>query len=73
MKLEQLEQEALKLSEEERTILAAHLLNSLPDDLTETENAWYEEAEHRYQEYKAGKMSAKSAPDVFKDAYQKPK
>jgi len=68
MTLSHLEQEALKLSEEERATLAEHLLSSLGDsNNSSVEDRWYEEAEWRYQEFKAGRMTARPAADVLQD------
>ncbi len=72
MSLAQIEDEALKLTEQERAILAEHLLNSLGDDIRDLNNEerWLDEAEYRYREYKAGRLSARSAEDVFENAYR---
>ena len=51
--LEKLEHDALCLSRQERAFLADRLLSSLDGDaLTEVDEAWVVDAEHRYQEYK---------------------
>jgi putative addiction module component (TIGR02574 family) len=72
MVLTQLEQEVLKLPEKERAILAEHLLSSLGEEtMGLNEERWIEEAERRYQEYRAGRMTAKPADEVFEDAYRK--
>lgn len=72
MILTQVEQEALKLSEKERAVLAELLLCSLGDDTTGlNEESWHEEAERRYEEYKAGRITCRPADDVFQDAYRK--
>lgn len=68
----EIEEKALKLSLHERAMLAEHLIQSLEDeDDTDLERLWIEEAERRYKEYKEGKVKAKSAVLVFKDAYSK--
>ena len=67
--LEKIENDALSLSGQERAFLADRLLSSLGDDvLTEVDVAWIEEAERRYQEYKAGNRQGVSAKDVFAEA-----
>jgi len=64
--LEKIEQEALRLSSQERAFLADRLLSSLDDDaLTDIDEAWIAEAERRYQEYKEGKRSGVAAQAVF--------
>jgi putative addiction module component (TIGR02574 family) len=67
--LKQCEAHALKLAPKERAILAEHLISSL-DSLEgpENENQWVEEADRRYKEYRNGRISARSAHDVLKDA-----
>jgi len=65
-KVQELEQQALLLPPEDREILAAHLLHSLDDaPLTEVDQAWVEEAERRYQDFKSGKTQGISGDDVF--------
>ncbi len=67
--LKKIENDALSLSGQERAFLADRLLSSLGDDvLTEVDVAWIEEAERRYQEYKAGNRQGVSAKDVFAEA-----
>ena len=67
--LEKIQNDALSLSGQERAFLADRLLSSLGDDvLTEVDVAWIEEAERRYQEYKAGNRQGVSANDVFAEA-----
>ncbi len=67
--LEKIENDALSLSGQERAFLADRLLSSLGDDvLTKVDVAWIEEAERRYQEYKAGNRQGVSAKDVFAEA-----
>jgi putative addiction module component (TIGR02574 family) len=54
-----LEQEALKLSLEERVELAYVLFRSLDEaEGREIEKLWLEEAERRYQDYLDGKVEA---------------
>ncbi|HDL19309.1 MAG TPA: addiction module protein [Bacteroidetes bacterium] len=67
--LEKLEHEELSLSGQERAFLAGRLLSSLDEDvLTEVDEAWIAEAEHRYQEYKEGKHQGILAQNVFAEA-----
>ncbi|MBM4049754.1 MAG: addiction module protein [Planctomycetes bacterium] len=69
---EKVEAQALKLPLRERAALAEHLIASLDDlDDTEIERLWVEEAERRYREYKKGRISARPAEDVFRDAYRR--
>ena len=68
-KLSEIESEAMQLSRQERALLAERLLTTL--DLGEdvdAEELWLQEAERRYQEYRAGRLASKSAAQVFEDA-----
>lgn len=58
--------EVLELPLTARAELATQLLDSL-DDLSEEENdqLWAQEAERRYAEYKAGRIEAAPAEEVF--------
>jgi putative addiction module component (TIGR02574 family) len=58
--------EALDLPLTARAELASQLLDSL-DDLSEeeTDQLWAQEAERRYAEYKAGRIEAVPAEEVF--------
>lgn len=64
--IKQIAAEALELPLTARAELASQLLASL-DDLSEEENEqlWAQEAERRYAEYKAGRIDAVSAEEVF--------
>lgn len=67
--LKKIENDALNLTSQERAFLADRLLSSLGEEvLTEVDQAWIEEAERRYQEYKDGKRPSISAHDVFAKA-----
>lgn len=67
--LSKIEKEALRLSSQERALLADRLLSSLDEEtLTDVDERWIEEAERRYQEFKAGKRQGVSAQDVFAEA-----
>jgi putative addiction module component (TIGR02574 family) len=68
--LQQLEAEALHLPPEERADLAQRLFASLEDedileDAAEVEQAWLEEAEHRYQRYVDGETQAIPAAEAI--------
>ena len=67
--LEDLEAAALGLPEEGRARLARILLLSLGDTAdNQTEQAWIEEAEHRYQEILQGEVEAQDSDEVFREA-----
>ena len=67
--LEKIQHDALSLSAQERAFLADRLLSSLGDDvLTDIDAVWIEEAERRYQEYKAGERRGIPAESVFAEA-----
>jgi len=67
--LKHCEAHALKLAPKERAILAERLITSL-DSINETENErlWVEEAERRYKGYRKGRITARPAMDVLRDA-----
>ena len=60
---------ALQLPLRERALLAEHLIASL-DEAGDAgaERLWAEEAERRYREYKAGKLSSRSSEEALRDA-----
>lgn len=64
LKTKEIEEEALRLPSHERAQLAEHLISSL-DEIEDPE------AERRYQKYKQGKVNAKPAEMVFKEARSK--
>jgi len=67
-RIKKIEEEVIQLSSKERALLATHLIHSLDDEEDpEAENAWIEEAEHRYNEYKQGKVTGKPAEEVLKE------
>ena len=71
-KIKGIEEEALKLPSQERARLAEQLISSLDEEEDpEAERLWVEEAERRYKEYKEGKVKAKPADLVFKEARSK--
>ena len=57
-----------QLTEDDRALLVEHLIRSLDsgEDM-DAEEAWLAEAERRYQEYRAGKLTTKTADAVFED------
>lgn len=70
--VQEIEEKALKLSFNERALLAEHLIISLEgEEDAESERLWIEEAERRYREYKEGRVKAKPAAQVFKEAFSK--
>ncbi|MEW6173535.1 MAG: addiction module protein [Bacillota bacterium] len=71
-KLKEIEEEALRLAPNERALLAERLISSLDDEEDpEAERLWIEEAERRYIAYKEGRVKAKPAELVFKEARSK--
>lgn len=65
----ELEREARRLPEQDRALLAQHLIASIdPGEDIDAEAAWLEEAERRYQAYRQGKLTAKPADQVFREA-----
>lgn len=62
-------QQALDLDLKERARLAERLLESL-DGVSEEEiqELWLDEAEHRINEYRAGKLEAVVADQIFREA-----
>ena len=67
--LAQLENRVLSLPTEERARLAERLIASL-DDLNDEENErlWLDEAERRFEAHRAGRIDARPADDVIRDA-----
>jgi putative addiction module component (TIGR02574 family) len=64
----QIEEEALRLSPEDRESLAGVLVQSLEDaPMSEVDAAWIEEAERRYEKWRAGKTEGISGPQFFPD------
>ena len=67
--LDQVERDAMQLSQRERALLAQHLLTTLDSGYDQNaEELWLREAESRYQQYRAGSLASKPAEQVFKDA-----
>ena len=68
----ELEQEARHLPIRDRALLAQHLIASIdPGEDVDAETAWLEEAERRYQAYRQGRLAAKPAEQVFREAKAK--
>jgi putative addiction module component (TIGR02574 family) len=60
---------ALKLSRSDRAERASRLIEGLDDaDGGDVEAAWIEEAERRYADYGAGRVTARDADEVFAEA-----
>lgn len=67
--LNDVESDAMELSQQERALLVEHLLATLdPVEDAEAEELWLREAENRYREYRAGRAPSKPAEQVFEDA-----
>ncbi|OGJ87552.1 MAG: hypothetical protein A2268_03880 [Candidatus Raymondbacteria bacterium RifOxyA12_full_50_37] len=67
--LKECEARALKLRPKERATLAEHLIASLDTlDDKDNEDLWINEANKRYLQYKKGKIPARSAKSVLRDA-----
>ena len=64
MKIEQVESEALQLTQRERAQLAQRLIASLDED-TDVERAWYDEAARRLAELESGEGAEGSAHEVI--------
>ncbi|MBK5280821.1 MAG: addiction module protein [Nitrospiraceae bacterium] len=65
----ELEQEARHLPTQDRALLAQHLIASIdPGEDVDAEAVWLAEAESRYQAYREGKLIAKPADQVFREA-----
>jgi putative addiction module component (TIGR02574 family) len=69
LKVNEIEEEALRLPSHDRAQLVEYLIKSLDEEEDpEAEKLWIEEAEHRYRKYKEGKIKAKKAETVFREA-----
>ena len=69
LSIEKIESDLLKLPRQERAFLADRLLGSLDAEVfNDIEEAWIEEAERRYQEYKSGKRPGITSQAVFAEA-----
>lgn len=66
-RLKAIEQEASRLTAEEKELLAERLIQSLDNaPLTEIEEAWVKEAERRFAAYRRGKRKPIPAARAFK-------
>ncbi len=69
--LKEVEERALLLPPKEREILADRLLSSLDSEpLTHINEAWIQEAERRYKEYKDGNIKGIPGDRVFNEIRQ---
>ena len=67
--LKEFENKAKNLPLKDRAALIESLISSLDDlDKTECQELWVQEADKRYQAYKAGTITSRSADAVFNDA-----
>jgi hypothetical protein len=65
----ELEQEARHLLIQDRALLAQHLIASIdPGEDVDAEAVWLEEAEKRYQAFRKGKLTARPADQVLREA-----
>ncbi|MBI5044210.1 MAG: addiction module protein [Nitrospirae bacterium] len=72
LELKEIEENALRLSPHDRAQLAEYLIHRLDEEEDpDAERLWIEEAEHRYREYKKGKVKGRLADLVFKEARSK--
>ena len=66
------EQQAKKMSLQERAVLIRHLIEGLDNiDEQNLQHLWMKEASRRFQEFKDGKITARSSSDVFRDVRKK--
>ena len=73
-KLNDLENDAMQLSQWERALLVERLLATLdPGEDVNAEQHWLREAEKRYQKYRDGAIESKPSKQVFEDADRPPK
>lgn len=70
--LAEIEEEVLRLPEQDRATLAEHLLQSLmPGEDVDAEDEWLQEAERRYQAYREGRIKSRPADLVIREARNK--
>ena len=68
VKLKDVENQVAQLTEDDRIRLVEQLIRSLDSgEDVDAEEAWLNEAERRYQDYRAGKLTSRSADAVFED------
>ena len=64
--LKEIEEQALLLPPEDKEVLIQRLVNSLDNaPLTDVDEAWIEEAEKRYKEYKEGVTKGIPGEKIF--------
>jgi putative addiction module component (TIGR02574 family) len=68
--LEQLEEQALGLSPEDRAKLAEALLESLHVPMTDIDVAWEMEVQRRVAAFDRGELPAYAAEDLFAEAHR---
>lgn len=67
-RLQQIEEQALRLPPEDRESLAGVLVQSLEDaPASEVDAAWIEEAEQRYQKWRSGETGGISSEKFFSE------
>lgn len=65
-RLSEIEKEVMQLSARERAELAHDLIASLESEFdVGAEEAWLQEAERRYEQYRRGEVSARPADEVL--------
>jgi putative addiction module component (TIGR02574 family) len=69
-----IDKEASDLPRHDRALLIERLLATLDQgEEIDAEEMWLDEAERRYQEYRAGRIGAKPAEQVFEEARKRMK
>jgi len=70
MTLRELEQEARKLEPQDRARLLRRLIEGMDqeDETEDLASVWAEEAQRRYDAYRAGEASSRPAEEVFAEA-----
>jgi putative addiction module component (TIGR02574 family) len=69
--LKEIEKKALALPKAEKEVLIKNLINRLQDStLSEIDQAWIEEAERRYESYKAGITKGIPGDQIFAEISQ---
>ncbi len=63
--LQEIEEQALRLPKGDREVLVASLLQSFESGGEEVDGAWLDEAERRYQEWRAGRSQAEPGGEQF--------
>ena len=70
--LKKCEQQAKKMSLQERALLIRHLIEGLDNiDEQDLQHLWMQEASSRFQEFKGGKITARPSSEVFRDVRNK--